>query len=196
MDLICHNCKKAWDVSQAHILGAKLKFALGFKEQTFVCPNCKAKNVISEETFKAELAEPDRLAAPAPAKPAAPVGSAAPKPASSPAAKPPAPAASVSKPPAISNMPRPGIVGMSAPARPVVGAGPAIKEREGVVIVRSLRVRKDHNTSSEILAGLVKGEKVKVIGTWADDDNVWAQLGPDRWAAVVYNGEALIELSD
>jgi hypothetical protein len=46
------------------------------------------------------------------------------------------------------------------------------------------------------MAGLTKGEKVTVISTWTDGDNTWAQLGPDRWAAIIFNGEALIELSD
>ena len=178
MDLVCFNCKKSWDVSQAHILGAKLKFALGFKEQAFVCPNCNTKNVINKETFEAELAEPPHAASPAPAasKPAAPAA----KPAASP-----------------QPLPKKPIYGSIASNAPVVGAGPAMpKERHGTVVVRSLRVRKDHNTHSDILAGLSYGEKVTVISTWADGDDVWAQLGPDRWAAVVYNGEALIELSD
>ena len=184
MDLICFKCKKTWDVSQAHILGAKLKFGLGFKEHAFTCPNCDSKNIITKEVFEAELKEPEQAAAPSkPVNPAAP----GPKPTPRPGVQAPKPA------------PKPGpkpIVGMSAPAAPVVGAGPVMRERHGVVIVRSLRVRKDHSTASETMAGLVKGEKVTITSTWTDGENTWAQLGPDRWAAIVYNGEALIELSD
>jgi len=180
MKLTCFSCKKPWDVSPAHILGAKLKFGLGFKEQTFVCPNCNSKNVVTKDAFEAA-----EHPAPAPAKPAGPAA-----PPVSPVA-----AAPVNRPPVAAPMPQP-VVTSAPPAAPVVGAGPAIKERHGVVIVRSLHVRKDHSTTSETMAGLVKGEKVTVISTWVDDENTWAQLGPDRWAAVVYKGEALIELTD
>jgi hypothetical protein len=45
-----------------------------------------------------------------------------------------------------------------------------------------------------VVAGLVKGDKVEIMATWTDGKDTWAQLGPDKWSAVVFNGEALIEL--
>ena len=61
-------------------------------------------------------------------------------------------------------------------------------------MVRSLRVRKGHSKADPVVAGLVKGQKVTVQATWTDGKDTWAQLGPDQWAAVVYNGEAMIDL--
>jgi hypothetical protein len=91
-----------------------------------------------------------------------------------------------------------GVSGKAGPARPATGAGPSIpgQQKSGVVIVRSLHVRKDHSTRAETVAGLVRGDKVTVLNTWSDGKNTWAQLGPDRWAAIVYNDEPLIELSN
>lgn len=93
---------------------------------------------------------------------------------------------------------RPGfgpVAGKGGPAKPVPGPGPALPglQREGVVIARSLHVRKDHSTKSETMAGLRKGDKVTVLGTWSDGKNTWAKLGEERWAAIIYNDEPLIE---
>ena len=68
--------------------------------------------------------------------------------------------------------------------------------RKGIVNVKSVHVRKDHSTRAETVAGLVRGESVTILDTWTDGKNTWAQLGPERWAAIVYNGETLIKLSD
>ncbi len=70
------------------------------------------------------------------------------------------------------------------------------KQREAVVVVRSLRVRKDHSTSSEVVDGLVKDQVVTVLETWQDGDDVWAKLGDGRWAAMVYNGETLMKFKE
>lgn len=162
MEITCFNCNQTWEVPQAHILGAKLKFALGFDEHGFICPNCDTKNVITKQDFEVAMKAP---------QPAAPGGDV--KPAG-------------------------GIVGKSGRAKPVTGPGPALsgRQRQGVVIVRSLHVRKDHSTKAETVAGLVRGDKVTILNTWTDGENTWAQLGPDRWAAIEHNGEALIELTD
>ena len=61
-------------------------------------------------------------------------------------------------------------------------------------MVRSLRVRKGHSKADPVVAGLVKGQKVTVQATWTVGKDTWAQLGPDQWAAIVYNGEAMIDL--
>ncbi len=98
----------------------------------------------------------------------------------------------------VGHQPAGGISGKGGPAKPVAGPGPAVpgQQRTGVVIVRSLHVRKDHSTKAETMAGLVRGDKVTILNTWSDGKNTWAQLGPDRWAAIIYNDEPLIELSN
>ena len=169
MHLTCFNCKQTWDVPAGHILGAKLKFGLGFKEHAFICPNCGAKNVVTKDEFEADTSKRHVPMTGTHPGTSAPTGHA---------------------------QPGPGLVGKSGPEKPYIGAGPALRERHGVVLARSLHVRKDHSTHSETMAGLRKGDKVTIVSTWTDGENTWAQLGPDRWAAIEHNGEALIELTD
>jgi len=71
----------------------------------------------------------------------------------------------------------------------------AAAPKKGVVAVRSLHIRKDHSTSSAEVGGLTKDDEVTILETWSDGKNTWAKLGPDKWAAIVYNGETLIKLS-
>jgi len=169
MHLTCHNCNKTWKVPAGHMLGAKLKFGLGFKDHAFICPNCDAKNVVTEEEFEAATNPRAQV----------PVTGTHPE----------------SGRQGGRTQPGGDIVGKSAPAKPVAGPGPAWRQRHGVVLVRSLHVRKDHTTKSETMAGLRKGDKVTILSTWTDGENTWAQLGPERWAAIEHNGEALIELT-
>jgi hypothetical protein len=65
--------------------------------------------------------------------------------------------------------------------------------KKGVVTVRSLRIRADHNTSSEVVAGLVNGDEVMILDTWSDGKDTWAKLDKG-WAAMVYDGETYIKL--
>ena len=65
--------------------------------------------------------------------------------------------------------------------------------RNGVVTVRSLRIRADHNTTSEVVAGLVEGDEVTILSTWTDGKDTWAKLDKG-WAAMVYDGETYIEV--
>lgn len=69
----------------------------------------------------------------------------------------------------------------------------AAAPRKGVVIVRSLRIRADHTTASEVVAGLVDGDEVTILSTWSDGENTWAKL-EKGWAAMVYDGETYIKL--
>jgi hypothetical protein len=71
----------------------------------------------------------------------------------------------------------------------------AAAPKKGVVNVRSLHIRKDHSTTSAEVGGLTHGEEVTIVETWTDGKNTWAKLGPDRWAAIEYNGDTLIKLS-
>ena len=66
--------------------------------------------------------------------------------------------------------------------------------KKGVVTVRSLRVRADHNTTSEVVAGLVDGDEVTILDTWSDGKDTWAKLDKG-WAAMVYNEETYIKLA-
>ena len=68
----------------------------------------------------------------------------------------------------------------------------AAAPRKGVVTVRSLRIRADHSTSSEVVGGLVKGDEVTMLTTWSDGKDTWAQLS-NGWSAMVYNGETYIQ---
>jgi membrane protein involved in colicin uptake len=70
----------------------------------------------------------------------------------------------------------------------------AAAPKKGVVNVRSLRIRADHNTISEVVGGLVNGDEVTILSTWSDGKNTWAQLDKG-WAAMVYEGETYIKLA-
>ena len=71
-------------------------------------------------------------------------------------------------------------------------AAAATAPKKGVVTVRSLRIRADHNTTSEVVAGLVDGDEVTILSTWTDGKDTWAQLDKG-WAAMVYDGETYIK---
>jgi hypothetical protein len=69
----------------------------------------------------------------------------------------------------------------------------AAAPKKGVVTVRSLRIRADHNTTSEVVAGLVDGDEVTILSTWTDGKDTWAKLDKG-WAAMVYDGETYIRI--
>lgn len=71
----------------------------------------------------------------------------------------------------------------------------AAAPKKGVVTVRSLRIRADHNTSSEVVGGLVDGDEVTILSTWTNGRDTWAQLDKG-WAAMVYHGETYIEVRE
>ena len=74
-----------------------------------------------------------------------------------------------------------------------VAAAQAVAPKKGVVTVRSLRIRADHNTTSEVVAGLVNGDEVTILSTWTDGKDTWAKLDKG-WAAMVYDGETYIKI--
>jgi hypothetical protein len=73
-----------------------------------------------------------------------------------------------------------------------VAAQKAAAPKKGIVTVRSLRVRADHNTNSEVVAGLVDGNEVTILDTWTDGKDTWAKL-ENGWAAMEYDGETYIK---
>ena len=79
--------------------------------------------------------------------------------------------------------------------RAAAAARAAAQPKKGVVTVRSLHIRKDHSTTAETVAGLVKDDEVTFTETWTDGKNTWVKLGPDKWAAMIYNGETYIKVS-
>jgi hypothetical protein len=151
MQITCYNDQNTWTVSGMNMAAARLRFALGFPEETFYCPKCGKGNKVTKAEFQAGTNAAQTGTAPKPA----------------------------------------------GPASPFAGVGTASGTgRRGTVLTRSLHVRKDHSTKSETMAGLVKGDKVDILATWSDGKNTWAQLGPERWSAIVYTGEALIQLDN
>ena len=73
-------------------------------------------------------------------------------------------------------------------------AAAATAPKKGVVTTKSLRIRADHTTTSEVVAGLVDGNEVSILSTWSDGKNTWAKLDKG-WAAMLYDGETYIKLA-
>jgi hypothetical protein len=82
---------------------------------------------------------------------------------------------------------------LRATVEKAAAAQAAAAPKKGVVTVRSLRIRADHNTSSEVVAGLVDGDEVTILSTWSDGKDTWAKLDKG-WAAMIYDGETYIKL--
>jgi hypothetical protein len=214
MDLTCFNCKETWDVPQAQILGAKLKFALGFDGHGFPCPNCDTENMITKEEFEKTVDYQSGV-------PSSGLSSAKPREdiseirlsdpvtdtepnggmddvtgADSGGIRSGSDVRAYSG--TIKAQPGVGRAGKSSSLNPAAGPGPSVqgKQRKGIVIAGSLGIRKDHSVNSESMGRLVPGDQVTILNTWTDGVNTWAQLGPEHWAAIIYNGEALIDLID
>lgn len=189
MEIVCKTCKKPFNANPIEVASASVNFSLG-RKHIFYCDHCKAENPLTKEEFEAikegkpvEQASWKPVATPPQAKPAAKPVAEAPKP--KPAVKP-AP---------VTPKPRPVTVSPEESKHDLKPAAPPQQPKDGTVIVDSLRVRKDHSTSAEVVAGLAYGNKVKVLGTWTDGKNTWAQIGPDQWAAIEHNGKKMIEVA-
>lgn len=166
MEITCLNCHQTWQLTSGQFLGARLKFALGAHEQEFACPNCQAKNLISEHTFR--TSDPYR-----------------PVRAENDTEKP-----IHQHPPRAANDPSP------APTNPILAPEPTSKELHAIVLERGLPLRREHHRDAEIMGTLRKDEHVIILDTWSNNNEIWIQLGPERWALVEQNGEALIQLLD
>jgi len=174
IQIVCTNCKKPFNLNPVEVASATVEGALTHT-YTFVCDNCHTPNKLNKEQFEAAKNAHETGASPAMA-PAA-------KPAMAPAA--------------------------AMPARPMVAAHEMQKDdmaqgssmgqagmsaKGGTVLVASLHVRKDHSTTSETVRGLVKGDKVTISTVWGDGKNSWAQIGPNEWAAIEYDGKKMIDV--
>lgn len=194
MDITCKNCNKPFNANPLEIASANVNFSLG-RKHIFYCDHCKAENPLSKEEFNA-IKEGKTTAAPTASggvKPAAAPQAVAAAPAPKPAAAAPQPAIRPDvRPPAAAPAPNPLLRPMAASD---VEKPAASQPKEGTVNVRSLRVRKDHNTSAEIVAGLSYGDQVKILSTWTDGKNTWAEIAPGQWAAIEHNGEKMIEVA-
>jgi hypothetical protein len=166
MEITCSNCHQTWRVSSGHFLAAKLKFAFGAHEHAFVCPNCHAKNVISKHEF--EVSDPQL-----------PVTGNQPE-----------------MQTYMAHPPRAANDGASPPTNPVTAPEPSAGQYHAVVLERGLHLLRDHNPTAEIMGKLRKGEEVTIVDTWVNGDEVWVQIGPERWTTVEQDGEALIELKN
>lgn len=86
-------------------------------------------------------------------------------------------------------------VGPAASVKPTrAKAAPAsiATPTKGIVTVRSLRIRADHNTTSEVVGGLLAGDEVSILSTWSDGKDTWVKLDKG-WAAMLYDGETYIK---
>ncbi len=172
MEYTCTYCRKPFNINPAESAGAVIDYTFGKKTHNFKCDNCGKDNALTKAQYEAlkEAAENPTPVAGAGSKPVA-------QPVAQPGVKPVAPQP-VAKP--------------STQPSPLMG----FAKRTAVVKAHSLHVRKDHSTKAETMAGLTVGEKVTVLSTWSDGKNTWAEIGPDRWAAMVYNGDTLMEFED
>lgn len=190
MEIVCKACKKPFNAHPGEIASAAIDYTFG-RKHTFICDNCKAENILTKaeyEAIKDALKTAPKPVAVAPKPVAKPVVVTSKPVAAAPKPKP----VAASKPIAA---PRPVVAVPVESKRDILKPETAPQSKDGEVVVDSLRIRKDHATSAEVVAGLVYGNKVKILGTWTDGKNTWAQIGPDQWAAIEYNGQKMIEVA-
>jgi hypothetical protein len=194
MEITCKNCKKPFNAHAGEIASAVIDYTFG-RSHTFICDHCKAENKLTKDEYEAIKDAPQAVAKPVAEAPK-PVA-AAPKPQPKPVAVAPKP-----EPKPVAAAPKPAAQPVAAPKPVIAHSEPveakpaaALEPKDGTVVVDSLRIRKDHNTSAEVVAGLAYGNKVKVLDTWTDGKNTWAKIGPDQWAAIEHNGKKMIEVA-
>lgn len=164
MEITCFNCHHTWQLTSGQFLAARLKFALGSHEQGFVCPNCQTENLISEHTFRTSDPQRPVMAENAPRK-----------------LIPQHPARADNDP-------------ASSPINPVAGPDPNAQQVHAIVLEPGLRLLREHNPMSETMGTIRTGEHIIILDTWTDGKDVWIQLGPERWATIEHEGQALINL--
>jgi hypothetical protein len=169
MDVTCYNCKTIFTVPKGSMRSARLKFALGYKEYLFTCPNCGAKNSLTADDFdsydRPEVVVPVTSAKSAPES----VEEVLPS--------------------------RTNETATKAPANPVEGPNAEMR-RPAVVRVRGVEARRDHSNWAEVMGAFSKGERIMILNTWSDGENTWVRLGPERWVNIEQNGEPVLDLID
>jgi hypothetical protein len=165
MRISCYDCHQVWEVPTGTLRAAALKFRLSSNEQTFVCPNCQARNVVAKQDY--QIHDPQIPV----------VGKSAQM-----------DTARQNHPARADNDPA------SAPTNPVESPDPAFSELHAIVLEKGLRLLRDHSPTAEVMGSLRKDEHVIILDTWQDGKDLWIQLGPERWSTIEENGEPLIQL--
>jgi hypothetical protein len=170
LEITCYNCKTTFEVPAGTLRIARLKYALGYKEFTFTCPNCEAKNMLAHDEFRSQ--DIPQTVVPATGAKSLP--------------------GNADKEPSISSR---ELIGQ-APTNPVEGPGSEGQRHEAIVRVRGVKARRDHSSWSEIAGAFSKGEKITIVDTWSDGEDTWVQLGPERWVNLEQDGEPVLDLTD
>lgn len=68
--------------------------------------------------------------------------------------------------------------------------------RDAIVMVPSLRVRGGPGTNYPIVGVLSGGQKVSVLSIKTVNEDIWANLGPERWAAKLYQGSTYMKWAE
>ena len=58
MQITCFNDQNTWTIGPMQVAAAKLRFALGFPEETFFCPKCHKGNKVSKADFQVAMSAP------------------------------------------------------------------------------------------------------------------------------------------
>jgi hypothetical protein len=168
MQITCFNCQTIWEVPEKTLHDARLKYKSGQKDYEFSCPNCGAKNELTEDEFRSS--DQPQIVVPATGTEARP------------------------GPIEDENSSRTDVSATEAPTNPVEAPKPELWQRRGIVRVRGLEAHQNHSNWSEVMAKLSRGDRVTILDTWTDGESTWVQLGPERWVNVEQDGEASIEL--
>ena len=85
---------------------------------------------------------------------------------------------------------------MHARADSEVRASPAQCLEHERASAKLFQAPKGHAQLQPVVAGVVKGEKVEILATGTHGKDTSAYLGSEKWSAVVYDGEAMIDVDD
>jgi hypothetical protein len=170
LEITCYKCKNTYVVPAGALLNARLKYALGYKEYKFTCPNCGAKNALTPEEFRSN--DIPQAVVPVTGTPSQ-TGRADKEGFS------------------LGNK-----LAGRAPTNPVDDPGDEMQQRDAIVQVRDVEARRDHSSWSEVMGTFSKGERITIVDTWTDGENTWVKLGPERWINIEQDGEPVLDLID